>query len=200
MPLALSQFLAYTDYEAKIFITSVFGKFFSISVPMLKITVRRKTMRTEHDLLGERELPDEAYYGIQTLRAVENFSITGIKLNLYPQLIRAFAQVKSAAARANFDLGTLNKERYEAIEQACTEVADGKFNREFVVDMIQGGAGTSTNMNANEVIANRALELLKHKKGEYTYCHPNNHVNLSQSTNDAYPTAVKIALYSGNKP
>ena len=157
-------------------------------------------MRIEHDLLGEREVPDEAYYGIQTLRAVENFSITGIKLNLYPQLIYAFAKVKSAAARANFDLGILDKERYKAIKQACTEVVEGKFNKEFIVDMIQGGAGTSTNMNANEVIANRALELLGHKKGDYRYCHPNNHVNLSQSTNDAYPTAVKIALYSGNKP
>lgn len=157
-------------------------------------------MRTEHDLLGEREVPNEAYFGIQTLRAVENFSITGIKLNLYPQLIYALARVKAAAARANFDLGILDKARCEAIEKACAEVAEGKFNKEFVVDMIQGGAGTSTNMNANEVIANRALELLGHKKGEYTYCHPNNHVNLSQSTNDAYPTAVKIALYSGNKP
>ena len=155
-------------------------------------------MRTEHDLLGERELPENVYYGIQTMRAVENFSITGIKLHLYPQLIRAFAQVKSAAAGANFDLGILDKNRYEAIKEACNEVAQGKFNKEFIVDMIQGGAGTSTNMNANEVIANRALELLGHKKGEYTYCHPNNHVNLSQSTNDAYPTAVKIAVFSGN--
>lgn len=156
-------------------------------------------MRIEHDLLGEREIPDNAYYGIQTLRAVENFSISGIKLSLYPQLITSFAQVKTAAARANRDLGLLPDNVYKAIEKACDEVRTGAFNGEFIIDMVQGGAGTSTNMNANEVIANRALELLGHKKGEYTHCHPNNHVNLSQSTNDAYPTAVKIALYAGNK-
>lgn len=156
-------------------------------------------MRIEHDLLGEREIPDNAYYGIQTLRAVENFSISGIKLSLYPQLITSFAQVKTAAARANRDLGLLPDNLYKAIEKACDEVRTGAFNGEFIIDMVQGGAGTSTNMNANEVIANRALELLGHKKGEYTHCHPNNHVNLSQSTNDAYPTAVKIALYTGNK-
>ena len=156
-------------------------------------------MRIEHDLLGEREIPDNAYYGIQTLRAVENFSISGIKLSLYPQLITSFAQVKTAAARANRDLGLLPDNLYKAIEKACDEVRTGAFNGEFIIDMVQGGAGTSTNMNANEVIANRALELLGHKKGEYTHCHPNNHVNLSQSTNDAYPTAVKIALYAGNK-
>ena len=156
-------------------------------------------MRIEHDLLGEREIPDNAYYGIQTLRAVENFSISGIKLSLYPQLITSFAQVKTAAARANRNLGLLPDNVYKAIEKACDEVRTGAFNGEFIIDMVQGGAGTSTNMNANEVIANRALELLGHKKGEYTHCHPNNHVNLSQSTNDAYPTAVKIALYAGNK-
>ena len=156
-------------------------------------------MRREHDLLGEREIPDNSYYGIQTLRAVENFSISGIKLSLYPQLITSFAQVKTAAARANRDLGLLPDNLYKAIEKACDEVRTGAFNGEFIIDMVQGGAGTSTNMNANEVIANRALELLGHKKGEYTHCHPNNHVNLSQSTNDAYPTAVKIALYAGNK-
>ena len=156
-------------------------------------------MRIEHDLLGEREIPDNAYYGIQTLRAVENFSISGIKLSLYPQLITSFAQVKTAAARANRDLGLLPDNLYKAIEKACDEVRTGAFNGEFIIDMVQGGAGTSTNMNANEVIANRALELLGHKRGEYTHCHPNNHVNLSQSTNDAYPTAVKIALYAGNK-
>ena len=156
-------------------------------------------MRIEHDLLGEREIPDNSYYGIQTLRAVENFSISGIKLSLYPQLITSFAQVKTAAARANRDLGLLPDNLYKAIEKACDEVRTGAFNGEFIIDMVQGGAGTSTNMNANEVIANRALELLGHKKGEYTHCHPNNHVNLSQSTNDAYPTAVKIALYACNK-
>lgn len=157
-----------------------------------------KTTRAEHDLLGDRDVPLEAYYGIQTLRGVENFSISGVKLSLYPKLISSFAQVKQAAARANFDLSILDKTVYEAIERACSEVQEGRFDSEFVVDMVQGGAGTSTNMNANEVIANRSLEILGHKKGEYSFCHPNNHVNLSQSTNDAYPTAAKIALYGGN--
>lgn len=150
--------------------------------------------RSEHDLLGDREVPHEYYYGVQTLRALENFNISGVTLNFYPLLIEALAMVKKAAAKANFDLGLLSKPIKEAIVQACDEIINGKLHSHFVVDMIQGGAGTSTNMNANEVIANRALEILGYEKGEYKYCHPNNHVNLSQSTNDAYPTAVKIAL------
>lgn len=155
--------------------------------------------RLEHDLLGDKVIPNEYYYGVQTLRAVENFNITPIKLNSRPEFIKALAQVKEAAALANRDLGLLSEPICKAIVEACHEVAEGKFDDHFVVDMIQGGAGTSTNMNANEVIANRALELMGHKKGEYKYCHPNNHVNMSQSTNDAYPTAVKLALTYATK-
>jgi len=151
--------------------------------------------RVEHDLLGEREVPAEVYYGIQTLRALENFNITGISIFHYQSLIEALAMVKMAAAKANHELGLLPDEIAVAIITACQEIMDGRWHTHFVVDVIQGGAGTSTNMNANEVIANRALEILGHKKGEYQYCHPNNHVNLSQSTNDAYPTALKIALF-----
>ena len=156
-------------------------------------------MRTERDLLGEREVPYESYYGIQTLRAVENFNITGITLSFFPTLIEALAMVKESAAEANFELGLLDPGIKDAIVLACREIRYGKYHNHFVVDMIQGGAGTSTNMNANEVIANRALRILGHNRGEYKYCHPNNHVNLSQSTNDAYPTAVKIALINSNK-
>ena len=155
--------------------------------------------RTEHDLLGDREVPYEFYYGIQTLRALENFSISGISLSHFPVLIEALATVKMAAAKANFELGLLSKPVAEAIIQACNEIINGRFHSHFVVDMIQGGAGTSTNMNANEVIANRALEILGYEKGDYRYCHPNNHVNLSQSTNDVYPTALHIALINSNK-
>lgn len=155
--------------------------------------------RKEHDLLGERDVPYEFYYGVQTLRALENFNISGVTLSAYPLIIEALAIVKSAAAKANYDLGLLSKPVADAIVQSCEEIINGKLHTHFVVDMIQGGAGTSTNMNANEVIANRALEKLGYEKGDYNYCHPNNHVNLSQSTNDAYPTAVKIALVNANK-
>lgn len=155
--------------------------------------------RREHDLLGDRDVPYEAYYGVQTLRALENFNISGITLSSYPLIIEALAMVKMAAAKANYDLGLLSNLVKDAIVQACDEIIHGKLHTHFVVDMIQGGAGTSTNMNANEVIANRALQILGYDKGEYKYCHPNNHVNLSQSTNDAYPTAVKIALVNANK-
>lgn len=149
--------------------------------------------RLEKDLLGEREVADANYYGIQTLRAVENFPITGIAIAQYPHLITALAAVKEAAAAANQELELLEPNIAEAITAACREIRAGSLHGEFVVDVIQGGAGTSTNMNANEVIANRALELLGHRKGEYRVVHPNNHVNLSQSTNDVYPTALKIA-------
>lgn len=155
--------------------------------------------RTEHDLIGYKEVTDNAYYGIQTLRAVENFDICGIKLSAYPDFIKALAMVKCSAALANNELGLLSDELTAAITQACSEIIDGHLLEDFPVDMIQGGAGTSTNMNANEVIANRALEILGYQKGEYDYCHPNNHVNLSQSTNDAYPTAIKVALMLMNK-
>lgn len=155
--------------------------------------------RIEHDLLGEKEVPNEVNYGIQTLRALENFDITGVPLNFYPELIKAFAMVKKAAAMANKDLGLLDEDISSSIEDACTAIINGKYHKCFVVDMIQGGAGTSTNMNANEVIANIALQNMGYKRGEYEHCHPNNHVNMSQSTNDAYPTAVKVALVQRNK-
>ncbi len=154
--------------------------------------------RAEHDLLGERQVPYEYYYGIQTLRALENFNISGVTISHYPFVIAALAEVKQAAAKANFELGLLSKPLADAISMACAEIINGKNHTQFVVDMIQGGAGTSTNMNANEVIANRALEILNHERGQYKYCHPNSHVNLSQSTNDAYPTALKIALIRSN--
>ncbi|NML18737.1 aspartate ammonia-lyase [Azohydromonas caseinilytica] len=155
------------------------------------------TTRIEHDLLGEREVPAQAYYGVHTLRAVENFPISGTAIGIYPDLIQALACIKEAAARANHDLGLLDAVRADAIVRACRELRAGRLHEQFVVDVIQGGAGTSTNMNANEVIANRALELLGHAKGEYQHLHPNDHVNLSQSTNDVYPTALKLAAHFG---
>lgn len=156
--------------------------------------------RLEHDLLGDREVPYEYYYGVQTLRGYENFNITGIPISHYPSTIVALAQVKMAAAQANHELGLMSDEVTDAIVKACEEIISGKWHTHFVVDVIQGGAGTSTNMNANEVIANRALEIMGHEKGEYQYCHPNNHVNLAQSTNDAYPTALNIGtIYESQK-
>jgi len=160
----------------------------------LSKTIDESTTRTEHDLLGEREVPIEYYYGIQTLRALENFKITGIPLAMFPRFVNSLASVKMAAALANSELGLLDKQIADAICGACKEIKRGLLHSQFVVDMIQGGAGTSTNMNVNEVIANRALEIMGHQKGEYEYCHPNNHVNLSQSTNDVYPTSLKIAI------
>jgi aspartate ammonia-lyase len=151
--------------------------------------------RQERDLLGERDVPDDALYGIQTLRALENFPITGTVLREFPSLIEAVAAVKEAAALANHDLGLLDAPTSEAIVSAAREVRAGRHHEHFLVDMIQGGAGTSTNMNANEVIANRALELLGERRGDYHRVHPTEHVNLSQSTNDVYPTAVRLALY-----
>jgi len=150
--------------------------------------------RLEHDLLGDLAVPADAYYGVQTQRALENFAISGVNLQLFPPFIQALAEVKLAAARANHELGGLSDEKAEAIATACREIMGGALHDQFVVDLIQGGAGTSTNMNANEVIANRALELMGYGKGDYQYCHPNNDVNLSQSTNDVYPTALKIGL------
>lgn len=155
------------------------------------------SFRTEHDLLGDREVPAQAYYGVHTLRAVENFPITGTPISIYPELIKALACIKQSAALANHELGLLDEARCNAIVKACAELLDGKLHEQFVVDVIQGGAGTSTNMNANEVIANRALELLGHRKGEYQFLHPNEQVNIGQSTNDVYPSALKIATWFG---
>ncbi len=156
--------------------------------------------RVEMDLLGEREIPNDAYWGIHTLRALENFPITGRPISTNAHLVRGLAAVKWAAASANEELGILDATRSEAIRRACQEILDGRWHEQFVVDVVQGGAGTSTNMNANEVIANRALEILGYEHGEYSHLHPNEHVNASQSTNDVYPTAVNIAtIYAAHE-
>ncbi len=155
--------------------------------------------RTEHDLLGDFEVPADAYYGVQTARALENFQISGIELRHYPNLIKALAMVKLAAARANFETGGFSKEVLTAIEEAAQEIIDGKLHDQFRLDVYQGGAGTSTNMNINEVIANRAIELMGHRKGEYQHVDPHDHVNRSQSTNDAYPTSLHVGLALGNR-
>ena len=154
----------------------------------------KQAYRIEHDLLGDRQVPRDAYYGIHTLRALENFPISGTPISVYPEFIDALACVKQAVAHANLELGLLDEKRATGIIQACREIRNGELHDQFVVDVIQGGAGTSTNMNANEVIANRGLELLGYKKGEYEHLHPMDHVNLSQSTNDVYPTAIHVAL------
>lgn len=150
--------------------------------------------RREHDFLGEREIPKDVYYGIQTLRAIENFHITGIPLKVEPLFVQALGYVKKAAALANSELGVFDRDIAQYIVKASDRVISGEFNDQFITDLIQGGAGTSVNMNANEVIANVALEMMGKEKGDYEFCHPNNHVNCSQSTNDAYPTAFRIAL------
>jgi aspartate ammonia-lyase len=151
--------------------------------------------RVEHDLLGERAVPADAYYGIHTLRALENFPITGVPIAIVPELVRALACVKQAAALANNALGLLPDAKTDAIVRACEEIREGGLLDQFVVDVIQGGAGTSTNMNANEVLANRGLELMGRARGEYGHLHPVDDVNMSQSTNDVYPTAVNVALH-----
>src|SRR5678809_549025 len=152
--------------------------------------------RRERDLLGERDVPASALYGIQTLRAMENFAISGVELSEFPTLIAAHAAVKEAAAESNRYLGLLEPRLADVIVAACREIREGRHHEHFRVDMIQGGAGTSTNMNANEVIANRGLEILGYPRGTYDMLSPNSHVNLSQSTNDVYPTAVKLAMHS----
>ncbi|XPV67499.1 MAG: aspartate ammonia-lyase [Halarcobacter sp.] len=154
-----------------------------------------KKYRIEKDFLGEKEIESNAYYGIQTLRASENFDITHTSLSLFPTFIKSLAKVKKSCALTNYELGDLTDIQRDAIIQACNEIIDGKFHDEFIVDPIQGGAGTSTNMNANEVIANRALEILGKPRSSYDIIHPNNHINMSQSTNDVYPTAIKLTLY-----
>lgn len=152
--------------------------------------------RTESDLIGTREIPSDVLYGVQTLRGIENFVISKFHLNEYPLFINGLAMTKMGAAEANHQLGLLTDEQYSAIIQACKEIIEGNFYEQFPVDMIQGGAGTTTNMNANEVIANRALEIMGHERGQYMYCSPNDHVNRSQSTNDAYPTAIHLGMYA----
>lgn len=157
--------------------------------------IRRKT-RTESDLIGEMNVPSDALYGVQTLRGIENFPISRFHLSDYPLFINALAITKLAAAEANHQLGLLTDSQYDGISAACREIMAGKHHEQFPVDMIQGGAGTTTNMNANEVIANRALQIMGHEAGQYIHCSPNDHVNCSQSTNDAYPTAIHIGLYA----
>lgn len=158
-----------------------------------------KDYRIESDLLGELKVPKDAYYGVQTQRALDNFHITDSKMSDYSAFVKAIAYVKLAAAKTNHKLGELDDTIFEAIEKACQEVIDGKYHDQFPVDMIQGGAGTSVNMNANEVLANRALEIMGYEKGDYEHCYPNDHLNLSQSTNDVYPTSVKLAIIKMNR-
>ena len=154
--------------------------------------------RTEKDLLGEKDIPANAYYGVQTARALENFQISGIPINHYPGFVEAWAIVKLAAAQANTEVGAMNKEKLAAIEKAAQAVMKGQYHDQFVVDWYQGGAGTSTNMNANEVLANIALEMTGHQKGEYKIIDPHDDLNMSQSTNDSYPTAIKVAFILRN--
>lgn len=157
-----------------------------------------KKVRLEKDLLGEKAVPADAYYGIQTARALENFHITRVPISQHGDLIRALGIVKLAAARANFECGVLPESVLKGVEGACRELMAGKLRKEFRIDVLQGGAGTSTNMAANEVIANRALELMGFQKGDYEHCDPHDHVNCSQSTNDAYPTALHVAIVLAN--
>jgi aspartate ammonia-lyase len=165
------------------------------------IALNRVATRTERDLLGEAEVPENAYWGVHTLRAVENFPITGVPVGHFPELVRALVMVKRAAGRANHRLGLLSQVKADAIERACGLIlGDRKFHDQFVVDAVQGGAGTSTNMNTNEVVANVALELLGRRKGDYDALHPNDDVNMSQSTNDAYPTALRLAVIFAADP
>lgn len=158
-----------------------------------------ENFRKETDLLGELQVPAHAYYGVQTQRAIENFKISGQLLSSYPHFIKGLAYVKASAAKTNYELGLLEEALYKNITEACDDLLSGKYDDQFPIDMIQGGAGTSVNMNVNEVIANIVLEKIGKNKGEYQYCSPNDHVNLSQSTNDAYPTAIKLALLQLNE-
>jgi len=154
--------------------------------------------RTEKDLLGEKQIPADAYYGVQTARALENFQLSGVQINHYPGFIEAWAIVKLAAARANTDVGAMKPERLAGIEKAANALMAGKYRDQFTEDWYQGGAGTSTNMNANEVMANIGLEAMGHKKGEYQFLEPHDDLNMSQSTNDSYPTAIKVAVLLRN--
>jgi aspartate ammonia-lyase len=162
------------------------------------VPVANAQTRTERDLLGEKQIPADAYYGVQTARALENFKLSGVLINHYPGFIEAWAMVKLAAARANTEVGAMKPDRLAAIEKACAAVIEGKYRDQFLVDWYQGGAGTSTNMNANEVLANIGLELTGHKKGEYQFLEPHDDLNMSQSTNDSYPTAIKVAFLLRN--
>lgn len=170
----------------------------TLSSVLFAPVVQAQQTRTEKDLLGEKQVPADAYYGVQTARALENFKLSGVLINHYPGFVEAWAIVKLAAARANTDVGAMKPERLAAIEKATAAVREGKYHDQFVVDWYQGGAGTSTNMNANEVLANIGLELTGHKKGEYQFLEPHDDLNMSQSTNDSYPTALKVAFLLRN--
>jgi aspartate ammonia-lyase len=171
---------------------SLMGTFF------LSVSAAQENVRVEKDLLGEKEIPASAYYGVQTARALDNFQISGINIDHYPGFVEAWAIVKLAAARANTDVGAMKPDKLSAIDKAARAVLNGQYHNQFLVDWYQGGAGTSTNMNANEVLANVALELTGHKKGEYQFLDPHDDLNMSQSTNDSYPTAVKVAVLLRN--
>jgi aspartate ammonia-lyase len=171
-----------------------------LSVPGVMLAAPADTLtRAEHDLLGTKQVPSKAYYGVQTARALENFQISKVAMNTYPEFVDAYVIVKLAAARANAQVGAMKPERLAAIEKAAQAVLDGKYHDQFQVDWYQGGAGTSANMNANEVLANIGLELTGHKKGEYKFLDPHDDLNMSQSTNDSYPTAIKIAFIMRNE-
>ena len=161
--------------------------------------MEEKKFRVESDLLGELQVPEEAYYGVQTQRAINNYHISRKRMCDYPDYVVAIAYVKLAAVETNRQLGEISDEVADAMAQACRELIDGKMHENFVTDMVQGGAGTSVNMNANEVIANRACEIMGHKKGEFQYCSPNDHANCGQSTNDVYPTTIRLTLILLNK-
>jgi aspartate ammonia-lyase len=178
----------------KFFLSIIFGLMFLPS-----LLFGQEGYRTESDLLGEKQIPNDAYYGVQTLRAIENFQISGQTTKDYPELVDAFVLVKLAAAKANYDSGALPKYVLDAVEQACNEVLAGKYHDQFVVDLYQGGAGTSANMNVNEGLANIALELTGHPKGDYAYIEPHDHLNMSQSTNDSYPTSLHVAIILMNE-
>ena len=171
---------------------------FIVSCLLVAPIVNAQQTRTERDLLGEKQIPADAYYGVQTARALDNFKLSGVLINHYPGFVEAWAIVKLAAARANADVGSLKRDRLAMIEKACAAIREGKYHDQFLVDWYQGGAGTSTNMNANEVLANVGLELTGHKKGEYQFLEPHDDLNMSQSTNDSYPTAIKIAFLLRN--
>ncbi len=175
------------------------SKFLLLTIALfLGLNSFSQEFRTEKDLLGEKQIPANAYYGVQTARALENFQISGVETNFYPDYVRAYAMVKMAAARANAEDGRMKKDRLAMIEKACQAVIDGKYHDQFLTDLYQGGAGTSANMNANEVLANIGLEMGGHKKGEYQYLEPHDDLNMGQSTNDVYPTAIHVAILLHN--
>jgi aspartate ammonia-lyase len=167
-------------------------------IALLSVHTAFGQTRTEKDLLGEKQIPADAYYGVQTARALENFQVSGVKTSFYPDYVKAYAMVKLAAARANTEVGRMKKDKLALIEKACQAVIDGKYREHFLTDLYQGGAGTSANMNANEVLANIALEMGGHKKGEYNIIEPHDDLNMGQSTNDVYPTAIHVALLLHN--